>query len=56
MRFSFTIESEGAEAADDPTALVTRNLQRATRLVGDGHTEGQLYDINGNRAGFWWLT
>lgn len=56
MKFTMTIEGEGAALTDDTAYEVERLLVLVTELVRTDFTSGPLYDSNGNVVGSWELT
>lgn len=64
MKFTMTIESEGAAFTDDPAEELGQTLQKVSsqalrkisHLVEAGLAEGVVRDTNGNRVGTWQIT
>lgn len=56
MRFTFTIESEGAQAEEEPAGMTYDLLRETAAKVDEGYESGTLLDVNGNRVGHWELT
>lgn len=57
MKVEFRIDVTGSGAAleDDPKGEVVRMLKDVASAIEHGRESGILRDINGNRAGTWWL-
>lgn len=55
MKFTFTIESHGEQATEEPGGLTYDLLRETADKVDAGHDEGVLMDANGNTVGAWSL-
>ncbi len=55
MKFFIEIDSEGAQATEDPKGLVITAIRGIVLRIENGQTAGQVNDINGNRVGTWAL-
>jgi hypothetical protein len=59
MAVSFTVEVESGDAAltEDPSGQLIRLLKQVqTKLMNSADEQGgPLFDVNGNRCGFWCL-
>jgi len=55
MKFTLTIESEGAQAEDEPGGMTYDLLRETADKVDEGHESGTLLDVNGNTVGRWSL-
>ena len=51
MKFELEFDTDNA-AFDDPTEI-QRLLGVMSQRIGEGETSGSLFDINGNRIGFY---
>jgi hypothetical protein len=51
MGFTMTISTDNDAFATDATAEIARILRETTRRVVNGHMDGVLLDVNGNRVG-----
>ena len=57
MAFTLTIATDNAAFEDDEGAEVARILREAADAVeGDADQVGPLFDVNGNRVGFYTFT
>lgn len=57
MAFTLTISTDNAAFADDEGAEVARILREAADAIeGEAEQVGHLYDVNGNRVGFYAFT
>ncbi len=58
MQFVLKIKSNNEAMNNDgqPEWPVIDILRATANRLGDGHTEGVLYDVNGNSVGSWKLT
>jgi len=55
MKLIVEVESEDAQATDDPLGLSQLVLRNICKLIERGVIGGNLHDINGNKIGSWSL-
>jgi hypothetical protein len=55
MKFSMKIQCDTAAFADDLTGEIGRALTAVADALGEGGTEGNIRDSNGNTVGKWSL-